>query len=394
MRALFLYPWGSFYPATSGAEFVACAQLDYLQSRGYEIHCVLCKVLGQVPRELSRFVERFPCVRSISVLDVPARALTFRDLLFGYARAAASEKFRSLAQESFDLFLANYVVSAPFACALPRSLLKIVETLDILAGMYRTLDLVSHPCPPPEPIQDLEQQFLFKRIELDLYRAFDRALMISQKEAQAVLSAGYPGAVYVAHPFPLAARARERCHEFAYDLVFVGSENQLNTRGILWFYRHIYVPYLRGRGVRLAIAGRVCDNLDFKDALVHPLGFVEDIESLYDQSKLVVVPIFDGTGASIKLREALAAGRAVVSTPVGCRGIDSPSDGMVCVDMKQAPRQTAEIILELLSDDQKREAMQAQAVDLVTRLHTPAAYARAMDSIIESVGTKRIQCVA
>ncbi len=206
MRALFLHPWGSFYPATSGAEFVACAQLDYLQSRDYEIHCVMCRVLGQVPRELSRFVERFPGVRSITVLDVPARALTFRDLLFGYARAAASEQFVRVAQEKFDLFLANYVVSAPFACALPRSLFKIVETLDILAAMYRTLDLVSHPCPPSEQIQDLEEQFLFKRIELDLYRAFDRALMISQKEAQAVLSAGYPGAVYVAHPFPLAAR--------------------------------------------------------------------------------------------------------------------------------------------------------------------------------------------
>ena len=87
------------------------AQLDYLQSRGFAVHCVLCKVLGQVPHELSRFAERFPCVQSISVLDVPAKALKFRDLLFGYAQAAASEQFRRVVRERFDLFLANYVVT-------------------------------------------------------------------------------------------------------------------------------------------------------------------------------------------------------------------------------------------------------------------------------------------
>ena len=67
---------------------------------------------------------------------------------------------------------------------------------------------------------------------------------------------------------------------------------------------------------------------------------------------------------------------------MGCRGIDSPSDAMVCLDMKQEPMQTAEIILELLNDDQKRETIEARALDLVARIHTPIAYATTMDSII------------
>ena len=108
----------------------------------------------------------------------------------------------------------------------------------------------------------------------------------------------------------------------------------------------------------MAVAGRVCDNLDFADALVHALGYVDNLEPLYNDSKLVIVPIFEATGLSIKLHEALAAGRAVVSTPVGCRGVDPASGAILCLDMKRGPRQAAELVLDLLADDKKREAMQ------------------------------------
>jgi hypothetical protein len=328
------------------------------------------------------------------VLDVPARQLTLRDLLFGFGRAAASTEFRALAREPFDLFFTNYVMSAPFACALSLSVYKIVETLDLLSGMFRTLNLLSHANPPSETIQGVERQFVFERLELDLYRAFDRALMISNSEAKAVQSAGYAGAVYVPHAFPVAAKRPKRHGSFEYDLVFVGSENQLNTRGILWFYRNIYVPYLRRREVRLAIAGRVCQNLDFADSSVHTIGYLDDLEPLYDDSKLVINPIFEGTGVSIKLHEALAAGRAVVSTPIGCRGIDPASGSILCLNMERGPRQAAEQILALLADDQKREAMQDRAVELMARLHSPDAYAGAMDSILRGASPKRLRSVA
>jgi glycosyltransferase involved in cell wall biosynthesis len=393
MRVLFLYPWGCFYPPTSGAEYVACNQLDYFRSRGFEVHCVLCKVLGQVPGDVSRLIERFPCIRTIRVLDVQARKLTLRDLLFGFDRAAASAEFRALAREPFDLFFTNYVMSAPFACALPLSVYKIVETLDLLAGMFRTLNLLSQANPTSEAIQAVERQFVFERIELDLYRAFDRALMISNSEAQAVQSAGYPGAVYVPQPFPVPARRAKRRGSL-YDLVFVGSENQLNARGIGWFYRNIYVPYLRRRRVHLAIAGRVCQTLDFVDSSVHAIGYLDELEPLYDDTKLVINPIFEGTGVSIKLHEALAAGRAVVSTPIGCRGIDPASGAILCLDMKRRPRQAAERILDLLADDQKRGAMQDKAVELMTRLHSPQAYVRAMDSILRGASPNQLRSVA
>ncbi len=394
MRVLHLYPWGYFYPVTCGADVVACNQLAYLQSRDCEVHCLLLDVFSRGSGDLAGLVQRFPCIQSTHVIEVPARAVTLRDVLFGYERAARSAEFRSLAKEPFDLFFSNYVSTAPFACALPPEVFKIVETVDLLAGLFRTIDLLSHPYPPPASIQLAKERFLLEKLEVDLYRAFDRAMMISVKEAEAIRAAGYPRAEYVAHPFPVATAATLTRGPFTYDLVFVGSENQLNTRGIRWFYRHVYVPYLRRHQVRMAVAGRVCQNLDFEDVLVTKLGLTDYLEGLYAQSKLVVVPIFEGTGMAIKLHEALAAGRAVVSTPVGCRGIDPSSTALACVDMIGDPRQTAEIILGLLIDDMEREAMQRRGMELMAKQHSPAGYALAMDRMLAGATQKRARSVA
>ena len=84
---------------------------------------------------------------------------------------------------------------------------------------------------------------LFEKLEFDLFKPFDRAMMSSALEAEAVRSAGYPRADFLPQPFSLADFSPIGNRSFTYDLVFVGSENHANTRGIHWFYRHIYVPF-------------------------------------------------------------------------------------------------------------------------------------------------------
>ena len=115
---------------------------------------------------------------------------------------------------------------------------------------------------------------------------------------------------------------------------------------------------------------------------------------MYNASKLVVVPIFKGTGTAVKLHEALAAGRGVLSTPVGARGIDPASEALACVDMMARPRQTAEIIFDLLLADQKRRAMQHRAITLMAERHSRDTYKRAMDDVLQRILTTRAQAAA
>lgn len=74
----------------------------------------------------------------------------------------------------------------------------------------------------------------------------------------------------------------------------------------------------------LIVAGARPERLE---AFTHPPagvefpGFVEDLDALYSRSMLVCCPILYGGGTRIKIIEAAAYGRPIVSTTVGAEGI-------------------------------------------------------------------------
>jgi polysaccharide biosynthesis protein PslH len=51
------------------------------------------------------------------------------------------------------------------------------------------------------------------------------------------------------------------------------------------------------------------------------LEFVEDVRPLYHEANLVVVPTLESAGTNVKVLEAMAMGRAVISTSSGCAGL-------------------------------------------------------------------------
>jgi hypothetical protein len=306
-----------------------------------------------------------------------------RHVLHAMEVLARSPAFRALAAEPFDLFFGNYVFSAPLALVLSPSCFKVVETIDHLVRMFGSVERIHHgSVAASAALQDAETQFLYRNLEVELFRVFDRAVMISEQETDELQAAGYAGARYVPQFFSVPPKTPDNDVEARYDIVFVGSENHLNTFGANWFYRNVYVPYLRPYKVRFAVAGRVCENMPFEDSSVDKLGVVANLTSVYDASKLVIVPIFEGTGVAIKLREALATGRTVVTTPVGARGLDPNCGAFACVDMRAQPRRTAEIIRELLAYPERRQEMQLRAAALMEERFSRTCYFGAMDDVV------------
>jgi glycosyltransferase involved in cell wall biosynthesis len=51
-------------------------------------------------------------------------------------------------------------------------------------------------------------------------------------------------------------------------------------------------------------------------------GFVEDLRPLYKRAHVVAVPLEVSAGTNIKVLEAMACGKTIVSTPVGCAGLN------------------------------------------------------------------------
>jgi glycosyltransferase involved in cell wall biosynthesis len=91
------------------------------------------------------------------------------------------------------------------------------------------------------------------------------------------------------------------------------------------------------------------------DSRIQIHAFVEDLRPLYAQAAVVVVPLEVSAGTNIKVMEAMACGRPVVSTPVGCAGLGLV-DGCDAL-IRSAPEEFAAAICDLLSDPARRNAI-------------------------------------
>lgn len=140
-----------------------------------------------------------------------------------------------------------------------------------------------------------------------------------------------------------------------------------NADGLIWFCREIF-PQVRKKVPEavLNIAGK--EPPPEVVALsrlpgVKLWGYVPDLRPYLASSSLVVVPLRFGTGVRNKVLEALAVGRATVSTSLGCEGLDIiPGVHLEVVD---EPADFASAVVRLLCDPARRAILAANGRKLV-----------------------------
>ena len=80
--------------------------------------------------------------------------------------------------------------------------------------------------------------------------------------------------------------------------------------------------------------------------------FVEDVRPLYGRANVVIVPTLVSAGTNVKVLEAMAMERAVVSTPSGAGGLGLIDGKSVKLGTTAAEFATG--ILSLLENDEER----------------------------------------
>ena len=104
--------------------------------------------------------------------------------------------------------------------------------------------------------------------------------------------------------------------------------------------------------------GRTRD-LGALDPRIEIHGFVEDLRPLYARASVVVVPLDVSAGTNIKVLEAMACGKAIVSTPVGCAGLGLDDEHHLAI--RRDGREFSDAICALLSAPWARSSMGARA---------------------------------
>lgn len=104
----------------------------------------------------------------------------------------------------------------------------------------------------------------------------------------------------------------------------IGAMNwEPNKEGINWFIDSIW-PKVQQQPLTFHMAGRFMPNylsdLHSDQFLVY--GEVDSVQDFMNQNDVMIVPLLSGSGIRIKIIEAMAMGKAVISTSVGAEGIN------------------------------------------------------------------------
>lgn len=196
----------------------------------------------------------------------------------------------------------------------------------------------------------------WRRFETRALGRFQRVIAMSEKDAGLL---GTPSARVIANGVDLA-RFRPLGERPGQTLLFIGSFRHFpNVVAYRFFVERVW-PLVRDRfpeATLTAVAGP--DPLLYwraaADSLEPPagdrirlLGFVRDVQPLYAEANLVIVPTLVSAGTNLKVLEAMAMERAVVSTPSGCAGLGLEHG--VSVWVAEAAGAFAEGIAILLTD--------------------------------------------
>lgn len=153
----------------------------------------------------------------------------------------------------------------------------------------------------------------------------DQVIVASEAEHRQYCRRGVFADKLVYKPRRLARRGRPLLATPEFHAGFIASEDVMNLDALDWFSREILPRIRRERpDFRFLVAGTIARHaarLMRRLEAVRVWAALDDVARFYEAIDIAVVPLRYGTGTSIKVHEALAFGRPVVSTRVGVRGI-------------------------------------------------------------------------
>lgn len=158
--------------------------------------------------------------------------------------------------------------------------------------------------------------------------------------------------------------------EFHFDLVFSGKmDYRPNVDGVLWFAKSVW-PQIRHRrpGTTWAIIGqRPHSRLEpLRDIEgISLTGRVRNIQPYLAGASVYIIPLRIGSGTRLKLIEAMASGKPVVSTTLGAEGFEVVSQENIL--LADSPLEWEEALLGLLDNPARQGELGAGARKFAAR---------------------------
>ena len=166
-----------------------------------------------------------------------------------------------------------------------------------------------------------------KDFEISQLNKFDALTTVTQNDADDFIKLGCTKPIYSSPTGIDISRLKADDSNLEFNSLFhIGSMEWMpNQQAVLWFIKNVWNTitekfpelkfYLAGRGMPDAFK-----QLQDKNLIIN--GEVEDAVRFIQSKQIMIVPLFSGSGIRIKILEAMALGKAIISTSLGAQGIE------------------------------------------------------------------------
>lgn len=299
-------------------------------------------------------------------------------------RRAIEEELKSTA---YDLVICDFLL----ACGAVPLLLdkpKVVFTHNVECRIWERQFKVA-----PGPVQRFMAKREWKKIEALEHKYLmqaDTVLTVSPTDRDEFVSWGIPGGKITSVPtgVDVSFFSPQPAGTSTKTMVFTGSMDWMpNQDGMLFFLESVYPLIVeKVSDVRLKIVGRKPPAKIVSAAAKFPgitvTGWVEDVRPYLAEADLCIVPLRVGSGTRLKIFEAMAMAKAIVSTTIGAEGL--PVHHQEDILIADEPADFAARCVELLQDQSQRDRIGAAARSLVETRYSWEAVTRELMQAIEN----------
>ena len=189
-----------------------------------------------------------------------------------------------------------------------------------------------------------EEQDWIGRIALNVVVSEDDRTMLSRFVPEARFTI-VPNGVDVEEFRPAPAQGN--------GLAYIGGTNWFPNLDALDYFCESILPHLRAAGVEIPMhwvgSASKEEQRRYADEFgVRLTGYVDDVRPFMRDTLCNIVPLRAGGGTRLKILNSWAMGKAIVSTSVGCEGLEARDGENILI--RDDPREFAEAILTLRSD--------------------------------------------
>ena len=295
--------------------------------------------------------------------------------------AVRQEVMRLLAAEPFDLCVADFLISTPNV-PLDGPVSTVLFAHNVEHMIWKRLSQVESS-PWRRALLELEWRKM-RRYEAGTCTRLPLTIAVSEPD-RSLLATHAPGARVCAVPTGVDTTyfAPNGSKEQSGALVFTGAMDWFpNEDGIAHFVEVVF-PRIRAAvpDASLTVVGRNPGPRVQRLAAVPGVritGTVNDVRPYVARGAVYVVPLRVGGGTRLKIFEALAMGKAVVSSTVGAEGLPlTPGTHFVQAD---DPAQFADSVVALLRDPARRRALGSAGRSLVEQRYSWSHVAREFEA--------------